>query len=86
MSGSGTVTAHTGAGIKNTESVKSAEAKVRVQEQVAGRTSTNPSAQINGNSYDINKLQKTQPYTYPEIVSSAKETIAQNAPNFGSTN
>ncbi|MEY8268738.1 ParB/RepB/Spo0J family partition protein [Lachnospiraceae bacterium 64-25] len=46
-----------------------------------GATSTNLSAQINGNSYDINKLQKTQPYTYAENVSSIKETIAQNGPN-----
>ena len=30
---------------------------------------TNPFIQINGNSYDIDKLQKTQPYTYPENVS-----------------
>ena len=42
---------------------------------------TNPSAQINGNSYDINKLQKTQSYTYVENVSSIKETIAQSGPN-----
>ena len=34
-----------------------------------------------GNSYDINKLQKTQPYTYPENVDSIKQTIAQNGPN-----
>jgi len=37
--------------------------------------------QIEGNSYDINKLQKTQPYTYPENVASIKEEIAQNGPN-----
>lgn len=37
--------------------------------------------QINGNSYDINKLQKTQPYTYPKTVSSIKETITQNGSN-----
>lgn len=46
-----------------------------------GGASTNPSAHINGNSYDISKLQKTQPYTYAENVSSIKETIAQNGPN-----
>ncbi|MBD5546184.1 MAG: ParB N-terminal domain-containing protein [Lachnospiraceae bacterium] len=45
-----------------------------------GSSGTSPSVQINGNSYDINKLQKTQPYTYPENVSSIKETIAQNGP------
>lgn len=46
-----------------------------------GGTAINPSAQINGNSYDINKLQKIQPYTYAANVSSIKETIAQNGPN-----
>lgn len=39
------------------------------------------SSQIEGNSYDINKLQKTQSYTYPENVASIKEAIAQNGPN-----
>ena len=38
---------------------------------------TNPSNQINGNSYDINKLQETQSYTYSENVAALKETIAQ---------
>ena len=46
---------------------------------------TNPpqkqTSQINGNNYDINKLQKTQPYTYPEVVSSIKEKIIKNGPN-----
>ena len=46
-----------------------------------GEIGTNPSVQINGNSYDINQLQKTQPYIYPETVSSIKQTIAQNGPN-----
>ena len=41
----------------------------------------NPSAKIKGNSYDINKLQKTQPYTYPENVSSIKRTIVEDGPN-----
>ena len=46
-----------------------------------GGKTVNPSAQIEGNSYDINKLKKTQPYTYSDNVSSLKETIAQNGPN-----
>ena len=41
----------------------------------------NPSVQIKGTSYDINKLQKTQPYTDPANVFSIKETIAENGPN-----
>lgn len=41
----------------------------------------NLSDQIEGNSYDINILQKTQPYTYPDNVSSIKEAIVQNGPN-----
>ena len=48
---------------------------------VEGGTLINPSDQINGNSYDINRLQKTQPYVYPENVASIKEAIAQNGPN-----
>ncbi|MCH5345426.1 MAG: ParB N-terminal domain-containing protein, partial [Acetatifactor sp.] len=42
---------------------------------------TNPSAQISGNSYDIDKLQRTQPYTRANIVSGLMERIAQNGPN-----
>ena len=52
-----------------------------MNEASEGGKGTNPSVQINGNSYDINKLLKTQPYTYPENVSLIKETIAQNGPN-----
>ena len=44
-------------------------------------SSTKLSSQIEGNSYDINKLQKTQSYIYPENVDSIKQTIAQNGPN-----
>ena len=46
-----------------------------------GSSNTKLSSRIEGNSYDINKLQKTQPYTYPENVDSIKQTIAQNGPN-----
>ncbi len=46
-----------------------------------GGSTMNPSTQINGNSYDINKLQKTQPYIDPERVSSIKESIVHNGPN-----
>lgn len=53
----------------------------RVKSRIKGGAGINPSAQINGNSYDISKLLKTQPYTYPENVFSIKETIAQNGPN-----
>lgn len=45
-----------------------------------GSSNTKLSSRIEGNSYDINKLQKTQPYTYPENVDSIKQTIAQNGP------
>ena len=45
------------------------------------RGESNPSSLIEGNSYDINKLQKTQPYTYPENVSLIKDSIVQNGPN-----
>ena len=46
-----------------------------------GGSGTNPSNQINGNSYDINKLQETQSYTYSENVAALKEIIAQEGPN-----
>lgn len=52
-----------------------------IKNSIKGGSPVNPSSQIKGNSYDINKLQKTQPYTYPENVSSIKGTIAQNGPN-----
>ena len=45
------------------------------------KKSENLSAQIKGTSYDINKLEKTQPYTYPENVASIKEAIVQNGPD-----
>ena len=42
---------------------------------------TRLASQIEGNSYDINKLQKTQSYTYPENVASMKESIIKNGPS-----
>ena len=44
-------------------------------------TKFNPSIWIDGNSYDITKLRKTQPYVYPENVSAIYDFIAQNGPN-----
>jgi hypothetical protein len=38
-------------------------------------------SQIKSNSYDINKIQKTQPYTYPENVASIKDAIIKQGPN-----
>jgi len=32
-------------------------------------------------TYDINKLEKTQPYTFPENVSSIKKAIQEGGPN-----
>lgn len=55
--------------------------KVNEEVFLESGNATNPCAQIKGNSYDINKLQKTQPYTYPDVVSGMKETIVQNGPN-----
>lgn len=45
------------------------------------RKGTNPSAQIEGNSYDINKLLRTQSYTQPDHVTAIKEAIIQNGRN-----
>ena len=51
------------------------------KEAVESGSDTKLLSQIEGNSYDINKLQKTQSYTYPENVASIKEAIAKNGPN-----
>ncbi len=49
--------------------------------QTEAVTSSNPSSQISGTSYDINKLRRTQPYTTPETVAGIRESVVQNGPN-----
>ena len=39
------------------------------------------SKEINGTSYDINKLKKTQPYTYPDGIEKYKNQILSDGPN-----
>lgn len=49
--------------------------------QATNKTVVPSRISASGNTYDINKLQKTQPYVYPKSVASIKESILQNGPN-----
>jgi hypothetical protein len=51
----------------------------RMDEVVEGVS--NLTEEIASASYDINKLLKTQPYLYTEVVSNIKETIIDQGPN-----
>ena len=53
----------------------------KVTPKVEPKSMEKLSDKITGNSYDINKLYRTQSYTYPETVSSIKESIVNNGPN-----
>ena len=78
-SGSGSSSSEAG---KSDEGAEISESGVNIRGAGdEGSSNTKLSSRIEGNSYDINKLQKTQPYTYPENVDSIKQTIAQNGPN-----
>ena len=73
-----------GSGVKISEAVD--EIAINSLDDIAKEVSeeagkSNPSSQITGRSYDINKLHKTQSYTYKDNVDIIKDAIIEQGPN-----
>ncbi len=59
---------------------KKAQAKADAKAAKNGG-SANPSRKIEGTSYDVNKMKKTQPYTFQNTVEKYKKQILAEGPN-----